>query len=689
MAKLKRLFEPITVGKLELKSRLVMLSMATGYREEDGRPSLLLKKFLTERAGAGGVGLIITSFCPFSHSYEFVAGMYSDDFIPSLRELTDAIHAHGVPIFAQMTALHQWAKDKDTALEYVGPTEIVPRPTTLTPRPLTIDEIHQIVEAYGEGARRAREAGFDGVEFLFGVGNFVSKFMSPFTNKREDEYGGSLENRMRLPVEVINRARQKVGTDYPISWRYSADELLEGGYNLDGGQEIARVLENAGVDCLNLQVGWHDSPIAAVQQWCPDGKWVYMAEAIKKAVNIPVMATYQICEPLMAERIIAEGKADLIGMGRAFIADPEFALKAKEGRIDGINYCMRCCRCMDQCVAREEPLDICSVNPRVGVDLETDIEPATKPKRVLVVGGGPAGMEAARVAALRGHKVTLCEMSSRLGGLMVFGSVLNPHVEKVINYLSRQMQKAGVEVKLEQEVTPEVVEGLKPDTVVLAVGGAPLSLEISGINGDNVMSSHDMGELLGGHPPKKLGGPAGAFFMKHLYKPSRLRSLLKYKFPFGKRVVILGGGFDGCELGDMLAEKGKEVTVIEESGRIGDDIGPTSRFLYMMRLRQFGVKMITNARVTEITRKSVKGVTVTKEGVSQPFEVACDSVALASGLQVNMELGQQLEAKGPPRFLIGDATERQPMPPPYIWGRTQPRRIGEAIKAGYRVAVEL
>ncbi len=688
MTKLKRLFEPINVGKLELKSRLVMLSMATGYREEDGKPSPLLKKFLTERARAGGMGLIITSFCPFSHSYEFVPGIYSDDFIPSLRELTDAIHAYGVPIFAQMTTLHQWARDKETALEFVGPTDIVPRPATPAPRPLTIDEIHKIVEDYGEGARRAQEAGFDGVEFLFGVGNFVSKFMSPFINKREDEYGGNLKNRMRLPVEVINRVRQKVGMDYPISWRYSADELLEGGYNLDGGQEIARVLENAGVDCLNLQVGWHDSPITVVQQWCPDGKWVYMAEAIKNAVNIPVMTTYQIAEPLMAERIIAEGRADLIGMARAFISDPEFALKAKEGRLEDIGYCIRCCRCMDQCVAREEPLDICSVNPRVGVDLETNIEPATKPKRVLIVGGGPAGMEAARVAALRGHKVTLCEKSSRLGGLMVFGSVLNPHVEKVIKYLSGQIHKAGVAVKLGVKVTPEVVAQLKLDVVILAVGGASLSLEISGIDGDSVLSSHDMGELLGGHPPKKLGGPAGAFFMKHLYKPSRLRSLLKYKFPFGKRVAIIGGGFDGCELADVLAEKGKEVTMIEESGRIGTDIGPTSRFLYMMRLRQFGVKMITNARVTEITRKSVKGVMVTKEGVSQPFEVEGDSVSLARGLQVNKELIQQLEGKGPPLFLIGDATERPPMPPPYIWGRTQPRRIGEAIKAGYRVAIE-
>ncbi len=689
MSRMKYLFQPIKVGNLELKNRLVMSSMALGYREKDGRHSLRLTKFLTERAKAGGMGLMFTSFCPFSHSLELAPGIYSDEFIPSLRKLTDAIHKYGVPIFAQMDTLYQWAKDKDTPLEYVSPSAIASRPGVPPTRPLTKDEIHQIVEDFGEGVRRARDAGFDGAEIQSGIGTIVSRFLSPFFNKREDEYGGSFENRMRMLLEIIKCARQKAGAGFPLSVRYSADELLEGGFDLEGGKEIAMALEKAGVDLLNLQVGLHDTPIPTVQVQCPEGKWVYMAEAIKKAVNIPVVTGFQIGSPVMAEEIIAKGKADLVGMARPFISDPEFGLKTKEGRLDDICYCTRCCRCMDQCAAREVPLDICSVNPRIGADLDSDIEPAAKPKKVLVVGGGPAGMEAARIATMRGHTVSLYERNPRLGGLMLFGSIVSPHIEKPIKYLTGEIERLGVKVELGKEVSPELVKELKPDVVILAVGGSPPRLDIPGINGENVITSHDMAELLGGSPPKKLGGKLASFALKYLYKPSRLRSLLKYNFPFGKKVIVLGGGFGGVELGDALAERGKEVTIIEESGRIGVDIGPVSRFVYMTRLRDFGAKTMTSAKVAEVNSQSVKGAAVSKEGASQPFEIEANTVAIARDLEANKTLVHQLEGTGPAVFLIGDATERQQALPPAIWGKVEPRRIGEAIKAGYRTAVTL
>jgi 2,4-dienoyl-CoA reductase (NADPH2) len=438
-----------------------------------------------------------------------------------------------------------------------------------------------------------------------------------------------------------------------------------------------------------VQVGLHDTPLPIIQSQAPEGKWVYMAEAIKKVVNIPVITGWQIGDPVMADKILAEGRADLVGMARPFIADPEIGLKAKEGRFDEIRYCTRCCRCVDQAVGRTSPVEICTVNPRMGADLDSDIEPAAKPKKVLVVGGGPAGMEAARVAAMRGHEVSLYEKNPKLGGLMLFGCIVTPHIEKPVNYLTGAIKKLGVKVELGKEVTPALVAELKPDVVIVAPGGLPPKLDIPGIDGENVISSHDMAELFGGNPPKKLGGKLGAFALKHLYKPSRLRSLMGLNFPFGKKVAILGGGFAGVELGDALAEKGKEVSIIEEFKQMGYDVGPSTRFVYMMRLREFKANMIPNAKVSEVTSQSVKGTAVSKEGASQPFEIETNTVAIARGLEANKVLAQQLEGKGPAVFLIGDAAERKEAPSPAIWGKMEPRRIGEAIKAAYRVALKL
>ena len=688
MSKLKHLFQPITLGRIELKNRLVMLAMATGY-VNDGRPNKRLKQFLAERA-AGGAGLIITSInVSFPHTYHLSPSISEDVFIPDLRELVETVHAHGVPVVAELVRLRNFAKTKDALPEEVGPSPVAARPAVPAPRTLDVDEIQQMVDEYGAGARRAREAGFDGVEVLAGAGNIISRFMSPLTNKREDKYGGSLENRLRFLLESIANIKKNAGDDYTVGVRYSAHEFLDGGYDLGSGKEIALILENARVDWLDLQVGWYDSIIPLITKEVTEGHWAYLAEGIKKIVHVPVITTYRISEPLVAERTLAKGKADLIGMARAFVADPEFANKAKEGRLDDIRYCICCCRCIDQVVGREVPLDLCSVNPRMGRELESAIEPAPKPKKIFIVGGGPSGTETARVAALRGHKAILCERRARLGGLMIPGSILNPQVEKMVRYQAKQMQRLGVEVRLRTEITRALIEKEKPDVVVLAVGGIPPPSELLGAEGENIFSLHDASRYMLGQRVNKKGGRIGPLIIKYFYRPSLIRSLLRFNFPFGRRVVIVGGKFAGLEFADILAEKGKVVRVLEESARMGSDIGPSTRFVTLGRMREFGVRLETSARVLEITKDGVKGVKVNKDVVTESFEIEADTIIITADLKENKELADQLKGTVPTVYLIGDATERQPISPANMWGPLQPRRIGEAIKAGYHVAIEL
>ena len=688
MSKLKHLFQPITVGKMELKNRLVMLPMATGY-VQDGRPTTRLGQFIAERAG-GGTGLIVASInVSHPHMYHLAPSISDDTFIPDLRKLVEAAHIYGVPIVAELLRLHSFARTKDDTPVEIGPSPITLAPSAPPLKALDTDEIKQMIAEYGEGARRAREAGFDGVMIIAGVGNILSMFLSPFTNKRKDKYGGSLENRARFLLESIDSVRKKAGDDYTLGIRYSAHEFLDGGYDLEGGKEIARILESAGADWLDLQVGWHASSIPLITKEVPEGHWTYLAKGIKEVVSIPVVTTYRISDPIVAEQTLAQGKADLIGMARAFVADPEFANKAKEGRLRDIRYCICCCRCIDQVVGREVPLDLCSVNPRIGQELDTAIERASKPKRVFIVGGGPGGMEAACVAALRGHEPIIYERGPRLGGLMILGSILDPQVERFLRYETQRIKKLGVKVRLKTEATPSMIAKDRPDAIILAVGGIPPSSDVPGKDGKSVFNLRDAIAYTLGQYVGKRGGRLGPLVLRYLYMPSLIRLFLKFNFPFGKKVIIIGGKFAGFEFADVLAQKGKVVTVLEETSRLGSDIGPSTRFVILGKMRQFGVKMETNAKVLEITGKGVRGIKTTKEGMSEPFEFEADTVIVTGDLGVNKELANQLEGKVPVVHLIGDATERRPISPANMWGPVEPRRIGEAVKAGYQIAIEL
>ena len=693
MTKLKHLFQPIKIGDLELKNRIVMTcANASGGGGEH------VLRYYAERA-AGGCGLLIVGGM---YTYDTGTGktfyggrkdvteeearairefaLYGEELLPDLRRFTQTMHDNGAKVAAQLLMTYEWKHDWKTNKQ--GPTELVSASDGYNParlgeaRGITVDEIKQIVGEYGDAARIAREAGFDAIEIHAGIGYFLNQFLSPHSNKRTDEYGGPVENRMRILLEIVEDCQGKVDKDYPIIARISAEDFVEGGNTLEDTRPIAVALEKAGIVAIDVETGWHESPTPMVQQWVKPGQYVYLAEDIKKVVSIPVMTAYRIWHPELADRIIAEGRAELVGMARALVADPELPNKAMAGRFDDINYCIACCRCLDTAISGECPS--CAVNPRVGREALYNIEaaPDDQKKRILVIGGGPAGMEAARVAALRGHRVTLCDRNRRLGGSLLLASILNPELPKFLKYQVRQVRRLPIDIKLNTSVDVNLVRRLRPQAVIVATGGLPPKYDIKGSGRDNVLSSHDMLTAMI-RPPRKGGMLQGMMWrfaslaLRYIDSPSLFRWGLRFSFPFKKRVAIIGGGFAGCELADVLADSGKQVTLLEESRRLGFDIGITTRWVVLMRLWQFGVTMERNAKVIEITDKGVNAI-IGDEG--KAFEA--DTVALTMPLVTNDKLARDLETDGFKVYAVGDCAATG-------------GRIMEAMAAGFRAGYEV
>jgi 2,4-dienoyl-CoA reductase (NADPH2) len=684
MARLKRLFEPIRIGTLELKNRIKMPAMALVPPESEDVIIKRLKAFYIERA-KGGVAIIGVSCTPTRLIRDPMLGLYDDRFVKSLKELPETVHAYGAKMYAQMGVGYSWAFGKGP-VELVGPSgvSLSGRPGTpfrmggplepTMPRALSVDEIHKIVEAYGDGARRAREAGFDAVEVIASVGYIIAQFLSPLTNKRTDEYGGNLENRMRLLLDIIESMKKKAGQDFTYTCRLSGADLLEGGCTVEDTAKMAQILEKAGIHEIDVMSGWHNASVPIIQTDVPQGAWAYLAENVKRAVNIPVAAGTQIQDVLIAERVLAQGRADLVYMARALLADPELPNKAKEGRISDIRPCMNCCRCIE---ASDAPPVYCSVNARLGREWEYPTETISKTsKRVLIIGGGPAGIEAARVAALKGHKVTLCDQGPRLGGTLVLASVTNRRIGNVVKYLNRQARKLPIDLRLNTKMTSSFVDKIKPDVLVLALGGSAPDLDMTVSKAADVLDHHDVKDIFNGHAIAKGGfgqrllSRFAALFVRYFYEPSVIRWLLKFNYPFKGWVAIIGGGFAGCELGVTLAGRGKKISIIEESKRIGSDVGMVHRWVWMKQLRDSGAKLVTEAKVVEITEK---GVVISKAGSTQLIEA--DTIVLATGLKPNNKLAAQFSGKAPVTYLVGDCTE--------------PGKLLEATASGFLVGQKI
>jgi 2,4-dienoyl-CoA reductase-like NADH-dependent reductase (Old Yellow Enzyme family)/pyruvate/2-oxoglutarate dehydrogenase complex dihydrolipoamide dehydrogenase (E3) component len=631
----KHLFSPIKIGSMEVKNRIVMPPMGTLFGAPDGTVTERHLNYYEARA-KGGAGLIIAEVTTPNAARKYgmnTLGLFDDGLIPSWRGLAKAVHSHGAKLATQLLDPGPETATFLGGLPPVGPSIVASRMWQQIPKELSIEEIEGVIDDFAEAARRGREAGLDAIEIHAAHGYaMVGSFLSPFFNKRTDIYGGSLERRLKLLLEIVKRIKAKAGGDFPIIVRMSGDDRVPGGRTIQETQFIAPILVEAGVDALEISGGSVPATYWAVVP--PSGTPLALnapfAEAVKQVVSVPVICVGRINSPQLAEFVIANGKADLVSMGRALMADPEMPKKAAAGDFEDIAPCVA-----DNygCIgsANQAKPATCIMNPAMGREKEMAIVAAKKPKRVLVAGGGPAGLEVAWVAALRGHQVSLFEKERKLGGQVNLASV-PPYMQEIsqlITYLSRQIEKAGVKVELGTEVTPELVQKMKPHVVIVATGAAPMVPDdIPGIDKEKVVTAWDI-----------LAGKAAQT---------------------ARNVVILGGGLVGCETADFMTGTGDnlgadrtDVTILEMLENVALDMVPEPRHLLMQRLHAKGVKILTSAKVKEILDD---GVLFVRDGQEESIHNV-DSIILALGARAVDSLSEKIKGKVAEVYVIGDAKE--------------------------------
>jgi 2,4-dienoyl-CoA reductase-like NADH-dependent reductase (Old Yellow Enzyme family)/thioredoxin reductase len=615
----RRLFEPVRIGTMVLKNRIVLLPHATNFATEDGFVTERLKNYLAHRARE--VGLVIVEIgcvdTPIGKGVVRELHLDDDKYISGLRELVQVIHDNGAKISFQ---LHH-AGPNSSGHPLVAASAIPYSPFNPTPKELAVNEIQDIVLRYVKAAERVRKAGADALEVVASGGYLLWSFLSPLWNKRQDEYGGDLKGRVRLLIEIIQAIRESLGRTYPMTIRLAVGELgTEEGMTVEESQQVARMSQDAGIDAITMTaIGYGADALTVAPSM--RGQLLPLAEALKKAVNIPVISAGRM-DLELGENAIEEGKADLVGICRRLIADPGYVGKAASGRLEDIIPCIACLKgCAGRVVVGTDSLR-CQVNPVSGREGEYGpITAAEKPKRIIVVGGGPGGMEVAITAAQRGHEVTLYEKELKLGGQLLLASIPpgKDRIAPLTDYLTAQVDKFCIQVELEKEVTPEMVEAAKPDAVVLATGGIPILPEIPGMDEANV---------------------------------TLFKDVLTGKVEVGERVIIIGGEAVGCETAEFLVEKGKNVTIVEILPNLLVKEGVLG-MLYLDRLAQKGVTMLAGVRNQEF-RDSCLTLT-TKEGEQKTIEA--DTIVVAAGSKQNTDLLEALKGCVPEIYCVGDCIE--------------------------------
>ena len=666
----EHLLSPTRIGNLELSNRIAMAPMGVEIVAGDGSIQDPVLHYYEERA-RGGAGLLITentAACyPRGANTAHEIAVSDDRYLPGLTALAEVVHRHGARIALQL-AHHGKVGRLDTrqGRPLLMPSE--PEPMRLPPGPLdltldemklmgkaaggaptihvaTAEDIEQLVEDFAAACERARRAGFDAVELHAAHGYIFSEFLSPACNQREDAWGGSVENRSRLLCDTLRACKQRAGEDFTVWCRIDAKEFgIENGIRLEDAMRTAELAVEAGADAIHVSAyahpmgaGFTEAPLVHAEAGFAD-----FAEAVKSRVDVPVIAVGRI-EPEVGDRLIGEGKADLISMGRKLLADPALPAKLAAGRPESIRPCIYCYVCVAQPFFDQRVR--CSVNPETGRELERSAllrTPSASPRKVVVVGSGPAGMEAARVAALRGHQVSLFEKEDHLGGTLRFAALVYEPNERLLRWYEEEMSRLPIEVHRGQEVSPELVSSQEADVVIVATGARRIRSALPGAEADHVFDGNDLRALLTGRDDGtargklsltgRLAAAAGRWSGVSA-DPRKLREASRAYMPVGKRVVVIGGGLVGCELADFFAERGRSVVVLEEGPVLAVEMAHPRRWRVLHELREAGVRLVSDSTPLEIGPDFVRFRAPESPGAESIEEqIPADTVVLATGL---------------------------------------------------------
>jgi 2-enoate reductase len=646
-SKFQRLLEPIKIGEVEIKNRIAMAPMGVaGLLNSNLAPGPRLLDYYLERA-RGGVGLIITGLFKVENEVEHFQGMFSlmsSHALAPLTELAEAVHSLGTKIFVQLTAGFGRVA-ASYRLEGTPPVSASAIPYYWDPRQtcreIKTEEVEQMVKAFGKAARILAAAGVDGVELHGHEGYLFDQFTTALWNKRTDKYGGTLEGRLRLPIEVLKEIKEKAGPDFPVQYRFGlkhyvkalnagalpGERFIEAGRDVDEGLQMAQRLEAAGFDSLHVDAGCYDSwywPHPPIYQ--KPGLMADMAAAVKKVVRIPVIAVGKLSIPEVAERIIAEGQADIVALGKGLLADAFWVKKVEEGKPERIRPCIGC---HDGCMGRVmkgKPLS-CAVNPATGRERSYRLVRAERPKKVAVVGGGPAGLEAARVAALRGHKVILWEKTNSLGGHLLEASVpeFKKDLSRLLDWFKRELENLNLDIRMGVEVDAALIGRENPDVTIIATGSKPIIPDVPGVEKDKVVTATDL--LLG---RKKVG----------------------------EKILVLGGGLIGCEAALWLAQQGRKVTLVEILKDLlvgGLPVQHMNRLMLLDLLKFHKVEVLTRTSLVEVLEDGALLI----DHESRRRHSSADGIVVAVGLKPERGLYQALRNQTPNLYVIGDCRNPQ------------------------------
>lgn len=638
---MERLFEPILINSLRLKNRILMPCLDPGFAGEGGVVNPRLIDYFTKRA-KGGVAFIMLGpavFDPVGIGGKSEYRIYRDEILEGLSTLVEAIHSCGVPVGLQLHHAGRQANPDLISANAVAPSAIPCPVRKFTPKALKIPEIERIILQYGEFARRVKQLGFDALEVHGSHGYLIAEFLSSYSNARKDRYGGSLENRTRFAFQIIEEVRKNVGADFPIFFRIPGEEHVPGGLSKEETSLIAKLMEEAGADAIDVSAGNYKTAEWIVPPMIlPRGCNVRAAETIKRKVSVPVIVAGRINGPELAEEILRQGKADVIAMARGLVADPDLPIKTREGRAEEIRRCIACNVCIDHLFQDKDI--VCTVNPEVGRESEFELKPAPQRKRVMIIGGGPGGMEAARVAGLRGHEVTLYEEHHRLGGRIEAAcqASIKEEMKGLLEYYEAVLKPLGVNIRLNTKVDIDMVSQMNPDAIVMATGSVPLLPGIPGVHLSHVVQAVDV---------------------------------LLDRVKIEDKAAIIGGGTVGCEVAIFLAERGVDVTLLEMFPYVAHGIPRLVGKMMKDIMIELGVDIMTNRRVVHISEEQVIHEDPEKKRASLPVA----QVVLAMGSKPRNDLARSLKDLVGENYLIGDCLE--------------PRRALEAISEGAEVGLRL